>query len=349
MNKSTQRRLAVVALAVLAIALAVAGWLNRDYLVVKREDVRFQSGELTLAGTLFRPRAGERLPAVVLIHGSGAADRRSMSEFARALASHGMAALAYDKRGVGESQGDPEEWKRFNFDHLAQDAVAAFNLLSERTDIDPERIGFLGASQGGWVAPLAASREPRAAFLILVSASVTTVGEDRLFERAARLQQEGFAPHEIEEVRTMQIVDDDVTRSGARYDEFCQLWNANKTKRWFSRVYLDSEPTPPNHPWREWYRTVIDFNPVPILERLSIPALFLFGEPRNDRLGPVAESVRNVEALRNAGHDCQAVVFDGADHSLRLVDGGVLGKLWPRRAPYERTVLTWLDAHRAQR
>ena len=270
MNKSTQRRLAVVALAVLAIALAVAGWLNRDYLVVKREDVRFQSGELTLAGTLFRPRAGERLPAVVLIHGSGAADRRSMSEFARALASHGMAALAYDKRGVGESQGDPEEWKRFNFDHLAQDAVAAFNLLSERTDIDPERIGFLGASQGGWVAPLAASREPRAAFLILVSASVTTVGEDRLFERAARLQQEGFAPHEIEEVRTMQIVDDDVTRSGARYDEFCQLWNANKTKRWFSRVYLDSEPTPPNHPWREWYRTVIDFNPVPILERLSI-------------------------------------------------------------------------------
>ena len=56
-----------------------------------------------------------------------------------------MAALAYDKRGVGESQGDPEEWKRFNLDHLAQDAMAAFSLLSETQRHRPWR------ALGSWV------------------------------------------------------------------------------------------------------------------------------------------------------------------------------------------------------
>ena len=109
------------------------------------------------------------------------------------------------------------------------------------------------------------------------------------------------------------------------------LWNTNGTEALVFQSLSIQRTHAPKPSVARWYWTVIDFDPVPTLEGLSIPLLFVFGEPQYDRLGPVAEDVRNVEALQSAGHDCQAVVFDGADHNLRLVEGGVFGGLLPRR------------------
>ena len=71
---------------------------------IRNEPVTFHNGDVTLSATLFLPDDGQRHPAVVLFHGSGPEPRNSMmgAWFAR----HGVAALAYDKRGVGESTGD---------------------------------------------------------------------------------------------------------------------------------------------------------------------------------------------------------------------------------------------------
>lgn len=160
--------------------------------------------------------------------------------------------------------------------------------------------------------------------------------------RAARLKREGFDEAEIEKVAAMQRVDQEVTRSGKQFDEFAALWEQNQDKRWFRRVYLGDAPTPADDDWRLWDRTILDYDPVPLLEQLSTPMLWLFGDPRYDRFGPVQSSVDRLNAMRNSGKDYEIVVFTGADHNLRFVDGG-------KEAPFKDTISTWLDALDRQR
>ena len=214
-----------------AAALIFSASVASARVKVDKQSVTFKSGDLDLAGTVYMPRSASPVPAVVLIHGSGRVDRSSMEYWAKIFAESGVAALAYDKRGVGKSQGPEFAWRDYNFDDLAADAAAGASFLEARPDIDPERVGIFGASQGGWVAPLAATRAKRIAFMVMVSASVTTTAEDNLFERDARLEGEGFTEAEIAEVHAMHLVDLDVSRNGSRFDEFTQLWEANKSKR----------------------------------------------------------------------------------------------------------------------
>ena len=61
----------------------------------------------------------------------------------------------------------------------------------------------------------------------------------------------------------MHLVDLEVSRSGSRFDEFTKLWEDNKSKRWFPRVYTGNAPAGPQHDYRKWYRTVMDVDPVP--------------------------------------------------------------------------------------
>ena len=314
----------------IAMAILLTGCTNAGV------DVTFTNGGVTLAGTLLIPKGDGPFPAVVLIHGSGETDRGSMKYYARMFVRNGYAALTYDKRGVGKSTGAPDAWRHFSFEELAGDAAAGVAFLAGRSDINKNRIGLFGASQGGWVTPLAAVKSRGVAFIVAISASVSTVAEDRLFERAARLEKEGFSEAEIEAVTAMQRVDQEVTRSGKPFDEFARLWEQNKDKRWFRRVYLGDAPAPADNDWRLWYRTILDYDPVPLLEQLSMPMLWLFGDPQYDRFGPVQLSVDRLNALRDSGKDYEVVVFTGADHNLRFVDGG-------KEAPFQEKISAWLD------
>jgi pimeloyl-ACP methyl ester carboxylesterase len=105
------------------------------------------------------------------------------------LLSMGIAVLAYDKRGVGGSTGEytgigPGNSEKM-FDLLAGDALAAVDALAKRRDIDAGRIGIFGVSQAGWIAPLAASRSDRVAFVVLLSGPAVTVGEEIAYSRLA--------------------------------------------------------------------------------------------------------------------------------------------------------------------
>ena len=123
--------------------------------------------------------------------------------------------------------------------------------------------------------------------VVTVSASLTTIAEDNLFERAARFRFEGFT-------------DADVAAAA---------WDANRSASWFKRVYGDEHPAPPDHPYRRWYRSVMDVDPVPVWRALEVPAL--------DRSSPVARSMAVAEGLRVSGKDVEVVSFAGADHSLQ--------------------------------
>src|SRR6185436_19355788 len=164
---------------------------------------------------------------------------------AKDFAKNGIASFIYDKRGVDKSGGDRNFPQYFSFDTLAMDVNAAIDELSKRKDINTNKIGLVASSQGGWVAPLAASLNKSISFLIIASGSVSTVGEDNLFERNVRLKGEGFTESEVKEAEAMHIVDQEVSRTGNRFDEFSKMWEQYKNANWFRRVYLSDQPNPP--------------------------------------------------------------------------------------------------------
>lgn len=142
------------------------------FAMYRKEDVRFPSGEVELAGTLFRHRDSGTHPAVVFIHGSGRQKRREFEYQAKLFARHGMAALVYDKRGSGESGGRTFD---VGYDGYAADVASAIAYLRTRDDIREQCIGIVGHSEGGWVASIVASSLVRdVAFVIVTSSTPLT-------------------------------------------------------------------------------------------------------------------------------------------------------------------------------
>ena len=140
------------------------------------DEVRFSSpkARAELAGTLTLPKGAGRHPAVVLISGSGPNNRdefvaghRPFLVIADYLTRRGIAVLRYDKRGVGASKGDYAHATSKDF---ADDAAAAVAFLRSRGDIDPARVGLIGHSEGGLIAPMVAARDPSIAFVVLMAA-----------------------------------------------------------------------------------------------------------------------------------------------------------------------------------
>jgi pimeloyl-ACP methyl ester carboxylesterase len=148
--------------------------------------VRFSCAGATLAGTLALPSGPGPHPAAVWVHASGEAGRLTYSgaPLVRALVDAGVAVLSYDKRGVGASQGRCCPGDSGHFNLLAADADGALHALTTRKDIDPDRLGFIGASQAGWVVPLAVARADRPVrFTALADAPVVSHGQEQLYSR----------------------------------------------------------------------------------------------------------------------------------------------------------------------
>ena len=156
------------------------------------------------AATLTLPAAPGPFPAVAMVHGSGPATREEFQTFGAYLELLGIAVLADDKRGVGESTGvyPGERATESTVDVLARDAQAEARFLTTLPQIDAKRVGLFGDSQAGWIIPLAASREPAVRFAVAVVGPTVTVDETDLWgslagqgqtppsgSRAAMLQQ----------------------------------------------------------------------------------------------------------------------------------------------------------------
>jgi dienelactone hydrolase len=128
-------------------------------------EVTFTNGGVTLHGTVVAPPGGTKLPGLVMVHGSGAHSREDYRDQAEAFARQGIATLIYDKRTEGYSQFER------SYSTLADDALAAVAALRKRPEVDPARVGVWGLSEGGWVAPLAASRSSDVAFVVTLGAN----------------------------------------------------------------------------------------------------------------------------------------------------------------------------------
>lgn len=130
-------------------------------------DFEFSAGETTLRGRLHRPETDEASPALVMAPGFTATTRfPAFDAYAAGLAGVGVAVLAFDLRGFGESDGEPR--RQLNPWLQAQDYVAALAALRATEGIDEARVGVWGVSLSGAIASVVAASDPRVAAAVLV-------------------------------------------------------------------------------------------------------------------------------------------------------------------------------------
>ena len=282
----------------------------------REEKVRFSSGTIHLGGTLVAPSGPGPYPAVVFVHGSGPVTRDFYGPLPYHFVRHGIAVLTYDKRGIGESEGN---WLDSGFDDLASDAVSAVEFLKTKKEIRASSIGLFGISQGGWIVPLAASRSSNIAFAILVSAAAVTPEEQQLMNVAGEMRAANMPEGEIQKAVSGMKEQIESLRS----EEVIGSLEASVQKmKQEGKDALLAANGPENPKFILFFRRIMDFDPIPVLEKVKCPVLVLYGDL--DRLVPVSENKDRLEAaLRKAEHPNVTVrVFPKADHAMLVSETG---------------------------
>lgn len=316
--------------------------------VVRVEQIHFSSDGTNLSGSLYIPAGKAPHPAVVLFHGSGP-QRRDVST-AGWFAEHGIAALAYDKRGVGESTGD---FRKVPFMDLADDGLAAIQLLKSRRDIDAKQIGVWGLSQGGWLGPLAASRSSDIAWVIAVSGPGVSPGEQMIVFYANELRARGVPENQVAEASATRRAIWNYMATEQNYQQAKGAFDSARNKPWYSQAaaqqdrLFDPLPAPadfakPGYQHGNWFTREMNYDPVPALQALRVPALFLFGD--QDQLIPVQTSVDIIRRVQSepGHHDFTIQVFPGVDHGMFTTSGENAGA---RSPDYLQAMQSWLGSH----
>lgn len=241
-------------------------------------DVTFASGDVTIGGTLTTPAGPGPHPAVVLLSGSGAQNRdeelfghKPFLVLADAFTRAGYAVLRTDDRGVGASTGKDAD---ATYADLASDALAMTDFLRTQPAIDKTRIGLLGHSQGGSIAPLAAQREPgKVAFVILMAGPAQSGCDVIRFQNRDAMAGIGATPEQIEtnDRQVLQICDR--LKAGDLKGAKDVAWQANEQlppERRKPRAVVEAQFTPV-------FTALVNYEPEAALRALRVPTLAFFG------------------------------------------------------------------------
>jgi dienelactone hydrolase len=332
-----------------------ARWLDLPERISK-----FPSGNLALRGKLVLPEGAGPFPVVVIVHGSE--DYSAVDYYSEPYmyAANGFAALAFDKRGTGESEGKYLQ----NFHVLSDDVVAAVHWLRTQPEIDGNRIHLAGFSQGGWIAPLAALKDGNIrSVLVGFGVMVPVTGEDRWGYYYA-LQQKGFGPDAIAAAdRINTVIEDIADRHKNRWGELGTLLDDARSQPWFEAVRGSDSALGqitgskvPLWGWRAflWWRErtsgdtpFIDrlYDPVPTLQKLQTPSLWMLGG--EDSSAPTPWTLRELEKLEAEGRPVRHHVFPEADHGImRFVKQANGERRYTGLEPdYDPMQIAWLREH----
>lgn len=268
------------------------------------EDVIYknkQSG-FSLAGTLTLPGGVKKSPAVILISGSGTHDRdetifehKPFLVMADYLTRNGIAVLRVDDRGIGGSEGKTSEATSLDF---AGDVMAGIEFLKSRREIDKKKIGLIGHSEGGLIAPVAASSVKNVAFLVLLAGPGMT-GEQLLYEqnrltlKAAGMGEETIKQNELVQKTIFDILKNEKD-SVKYYDRLRRVFSGglypvmNSEKKSAVDLKIKSVDNP-------WFKFFLVCNPVDYLKKVKCPVLALNGE-KDVQVAPGP----NLAAIENA-------------------------------------------------
>jgi dienelactone hydrolase len=305
----------------------------------REEPMTWINGDARLAGTLILPEGESPFPAVVLTQMSSNASRDAYRLYAYFFASHGIAALIYDRRGIGESKGDTEQSGMIE---LAQDAVEAVHALQKMTAIDGKRIGTWGHSQGGWIAPYAAAQSADVAFVISQSGPAVSAAEQEIYRVENNARDAGLTDAEVQAAVHYERLLMNWVKTGEGRDEIVAISKTSAAERWARFVELrDSLPDHPSlRSLKFWH-----LDPAPELAKVRVPILAIYGS--RDSFVPVEKSVSILrQALAKAGNQQATIaILPDAAHGMWATKRDTYRELTTSpgfHKDYWPTLLTWL-------
>ncbi|HEY1307166.1 MAG TPA: alpha/beta fold hydrolase [Vicinamibacterales bacterium] len=256
-------------------------------------------GRASGAGGAGGANAG-RLPAVILLAGSGIGDRDgfafgvpTIGQLAGALADAGFLVVRYDKRGYGQSGGRAES---ATISDYADDTRAIVRWLLDRKDVDPKRIAIVGHSEGAWVGLLTAAREKRVAALATIDGAASTGAQLNLEQQQYALDQLSLKPEERAQKIALQKQIQSAVVTGSGWEGI----PANERKQ---------ADTP-------WFQSFLTYDPAKVIKDVRQPLLIVHGAL--DKQIPVAHADRLTDLARKQSDSksVEVVIVRNVNHLL---------------------------------
>jgi len=263
---------------------------------IQREHGFIQSGDVQLEADLLIPAGGkEKKGAVIFITGSGpnvyeAYFGITQKYVQEVFIPRDMAVLYVNKRGMGESQGN---WKHQDFQGRADDLYAAVQFLKEHEAIDPDRIGIVGHSQGGYIVPITASQHEDVAFFISLVGSTRIVWEQMEDTIGNELPCAGYEGDELKK-------------------------KAESTMKLLRLEYNLGKVIPLGE--MGYSAGINDYDPRQALLTVKSPGLLVFAE--NDSMVPAALNLARFDEIFNGNppDNLQTVTISGVYHTFHMMD-----------------------------
>lgn len=278
--------------------------------------VHFSSeGGSELHGRLLLPECAGPHPVVVSVHGSGPVNRYG-GTFHTFFLKHGVAVLAYDKRGYTT---DADAWREPDLAALSGDAAAAVRFAAAQPELDEDRLGLFGSSQGGWVVSPAAIAASETDFQILRNGAALTSAQTALHEVRQELRGEGMAGLDLDYAMDLRSEIYALAMSGAPLSAADTLVAPYLDKPWYRAAFGEGPISQVWSPrWWEWSRRNHAVTPIPSLEQFTGPVLWFLAE-RDENVPLVATRAALNRAFSSApGDDHEIVVIEDAPHSFIL-------------------------------
>lgn len=306
-------------------------------------DVTFSSGydNVKLAGTITMPRKGEKLPAVVLVTGSGPQDRdetimghKPFKVIADYLTKQGIVVLRYDERGVGASTGN---YPKSTIGDFSRDAIAAVGFLAQQERVDSTQVGIIGHSEGALVAELIAGEmSADVGFIGLFGAPAIPIDSLMVLQAYEVGKVSGMSEEALREAREVNRKNFATVKSdlGDEHAYRQILENMSSPLPYLSNNQKDEIKMMVLPAYRYFMR----IDPVPFLKRIQIPVFAAFGT--KDIQVPFAP---NLESLtdhlpKNEKHLLKA--YDGLNHLFQKAETGAVAEYIEIEETFNEEVLS---------
>ncbi|GAB1442028.1 alpha/beta fold hydrolase [Ignavibacteriales bacterium] len=298
-------------------------------------DVVFKNEEANIefAGTITAPDTLGKYPAVILVTGSGPQDRdeslmghKPFLVIADWLTKHGIVVLRYDDRGVGKSKGNFKTGTTMDF---VGDASAALNHLATYNFVDIAKIGVIGHSEGGVIAPIVAVKNPKTKFIINLAGTGVS-GRDIIIEQSELLAKADSTVNEEHLKMYLQLVtqildgiiakpDLAAKQIDSIYTSFMNSLSPEQKEsianvEQFSKKGLFSLATP-------WFIQFLSLDPANWLEKVKVPVLALWGS-KDLQVAPKQNRKPVEDALIKSGAYYEIEIFDSMNHLFQKVATG---------------------------
>ncbi len=288
------------------------------------EDVKYENkpAGITLGGTLTLPPGKGPFPAVLLITGSGAQDRdeallghRPFLVLADYLTRKGIVVLRVDDRGVGESTGDFNAATTADF---ATDVEAGVAYLKTRPEVDLHKIGLIGHSEGGVIAPMVAARNRDVAFIVMMAGTgvpgdQVIAEQTRLILEANGLSHEAAEKRGAAELETLALVkqEKDPAVLGQKLRE--------KLAGRLPEAQIGATIMQVNSPWMRYF---VNYDPATALSKVTCPVLVLNGA-KDLQVSPEQNLPPIRRALETGGNKhFEIVELPGLNHLFQTATTG---------------------------